>query len=178
MPRTQIADVARRHGVTRWQVYDWRRRVRDRRLALPESVVSAPAFATPVVEEPAPPMHGKTTEIKIVVSDVVVLDPGRRRTKKGFFWVVASDDRGYGGAGPPIVLFRYAPGRSDAYAEQFLDGFRGRLLQCDGYEGYDRSPVCGGPRGGVPCRHQFWLKVMNELKIRGVGDILIAVLDG
>jgi hypothetical protein len=24
-----------------------------------------------------------------------VLDPGRRRTKKGFFWAIASDDRGY-----------------------------------------------------------------------------------
>ena len=72
MPRTRVADVARRHGVTRWQVYDWRRRVRDGRLALPESVVSAPAFAALLVEEPAPPMHGKTTEIEIVVGDVVV----------------------------------------------------------------------------------------------------------
>jgi len=26
-----------------------------------------------------------------------VLDPGRRRTKKGFFWAMASDDRGHGG---------------------------------------------------------------------------------
>src|SRR3546814_2646584 len=54
------------------------------------------------------------------------------------FWAVASDDRGHGGTGPPIVLCRDAPGRSGAYAEKFLDGFRGRFLQCDGYEGYDR----------------------------------------
>src|SRR3546814_5308094 len=27
----RVADVARRHGLTRWQVYDWRRRVRDGR---------------------------------------------------------------------------------------------------------------------------------------------------
>ncbi|MGK2852785.1 MAG: IS66 family transposase, partial [Microbacteriaceae bacterium] len=67
-----------------------------------------------------------------------VLDPGRGRTKRGYFWAVASDDRGHGGIGPPIVLFRYAPGRSGAHAETFLDGFRGRFLQCDGYEGYDR----------------------------------------
>lgn len=67
-----------------------------------------------------------------------VLDPGRRRTKKGFFWTIASDDRGYGGPSPPIVLFRYAPGRSGSYAERFLHGFRGRFLQCDGYEGYGR----------------------------------------
>ncbi|WP_244421697.1 IS66 family transposase [Allomesorhizobium alhagi] len=42
--------------------------------------------------------------------------PGRRRTKKGFFWAIASDDRGHGGGSPPIVLFRYAPGRSGANA--------------------------------------------------------------
>src|SRR3546814_12144393 len=34
--------------------------------------------------------------------------------------------------------FRYAPGRSGVHAETFLDGFRGRFLQCDGYDGYDR----------------------------------------
>nr|WP_259265537.1 IS66 family transposase [Bradyrhizobium centrosematis] len=29
------------------------------------------------------------------------------------------------------MLFRYAPGRSGAFAEQFLHGFNGRFLQCD-----------------------------------------------
>jgi transposase len=66
-----------------------------------------------------------------------VLDPGRRRTKKGFFWAIASNDRGHGGPSPPVVLFRYAPGRSGTYAEQFLRGYHGRLLQCDGYDGYE-----------------------------------------
>jgi hypothetical protein len=66
-----------------------------------------------------------------------VLDPGRGRTKKGFFWAIASDDRGHGGTGPPIVLFRYAPGRGGAHAERFLRGYRGRYLQCDGYDGYE-----------------------------------------
>src|SRR5215813_14857761 len=45
-----------------------------------------------------------------------VLDPGRGQTKKGFFWTIAADDRGYSGPSPPIVLFNYAPGRSGAYA--------------------------------------------------------------
>src|SRR3546814_6978613 len=61
-----------------------------------------------------------------------VLDPGRGRTKRGYFWAIASDDRGHGGTGPPIVVFRYAPGRSGTHAETFLHGFRGRFLQCDG----------------------------------------------
>jgi transposase len=76
-----------------------------------------------------------------------VLDQGRRQTKKGFFWAIASDDRGHGGASPPIVLFRYAPGRSGAYAEQFLQGFGGQLLQCDGYDGYERLTRIERPQG-------------------------------
>lgn len=76
-----------------------------------------------------------------------VLDPGRRRTRKGFFWAIASDDRGHGGPSPPIVLFRYAPGRGGAYAEQFLQGFRGYFLQCDGYEGYDALTRLERPEG-------------------------------
>ena len=27
LPGVQVADVARRHGATRWQVYDWRKRL-------------------------------------------------------------------------------------------------------------------------------------------------------
>ncbi|MCA1371891.1 IS66 family transposase [Bradyrhizobium sp. BRP14] len=76
-----------------------------------------------------------------------VLDPGRRQTKKGYFWAIASDDRGHGGADPPVVLFKYAPGRSGSYAEEFLTGFRGSLLQCDGYDGYDRLTQVQRPQG-------------------------------
>ncbi|WP_456840382.1 IS66 family transposase [Bradyrhizobium sp. USDA 4486] len=32
-----------------------------------------------------------------------VLDPGRGQTKKGYFWAVASDDRGHSGPSPPIA---------------------------------------------------------------------------
>jgi hypothetical protein len=76
-----------------------------------------------------------------------VLDPGRGQTKKGYFWAVASDDRGHSGPSPPIVLFRYAPGRSGAFAQQFLDGFGGRYLQCDAYDGYDRLNEVVRPQG-------------------------------
>ena len=56
MPRVRVADVARRHEVT--QVHDWRRRLRDDRLALRESVMAAPAFAALVIEEPLRPVGG------------------------------------------------------------------------------------------------------------------------
>jgi len=71
LPGVRVADVARRHGTTRWQVYDWRRRARDGRLALPESVVSAPAFAALVVEGPTP-SGAVSASIEVVLGDVVI----------------------------------------------------------------------------------------------------------
>ena len=66
-----------------------------------------------------------------------VLDPGRRKTKTGYFWALARDDRPWSGASPPCVAFTYAPGRSGKHAEEILDGFAG-ILQVDGYAGYNR----------------------------------------
>ena len=39
-----------------------------------------------------------------------VLDPGRGRTKTGYFWALARDDRPWGGSDPPAVVYSYAPG--------------------------------------------------------------------
>ena len=66
-----------------------------------------------------------------------VLDPGRGKVKKGYFWALARDDRGWNGPDPPGVAFTYAPGRSGAYASEILQGFEG-ILQVDGYAGYNR----------------------------------------
>lgn len=66
-----------------------------------------------------------------------VLDPGKRKTKTGYFWALARDDRSWGGTAPPGVAFTYAPGRSGQYADDILRGFSG-ILQVDGYAGYNR----------------------------------------
>ena len=66
-----------------------------------------------------------------------VLDPGRGKVKKGYFWALARDDRGWNGPEPPGVAFTYAPGRSGTYASEILQGFEG-ILQVDGYVGYNR----------------------------------------
>lgn len=42
-----------------------------------------------------------------------VLDPGSRKTKTGYFWALARDDRPWNGSAPPGVAFTYAPGRGD-----------------------------------------------------------------
>jgi len=66
-----------------------------------------------------------------------VLDPGRKRTKTGYFWALARDDRSWSGEDPPGVAFTYALGRSGKYADDILQGFSG-ILQVDGYAGYNR----------------------------------------
>jgi len=75
-----------------------------------------------------------------------VLEPGKRKTKTGYFWALARDDRSWGGGAPPGVAFSYAPGRGGCHAERILQGFGG-VLQVDGYAGYNRllAPDRVGP---------------------------------
>jgi transposase len=68
---------------------------------------------------------------------VPVLDPGRGKTKQGYFWAVARDDRPWAGRDPPAVVYTYAPGRGHEHGRALLDGYRG-ILQCDGYAAYKR----------------------------------------
>ncbi len=74
---------------------------------------------------------------KIAVDETVapVLDPGRGRTKKGYFWAIARDDRPWGGTDPPAVAFTYAPGRGTVHGLKLLESYRG-IVQCDGYAAY------------------------------------------
>jgi transposase len=66
---------------------------------------------------------------------VPVLDPGRGRTKQGYFWALARDDRPWGGTEPPAVVYTYAPSRAHHHATALLDGYNG-IVQCDGYGAY------------------------------------------
>ena len=74
-----------------------------------------------------------------------VLDPGRGRTKTGWFWALARDDRPWGGTDPPAVVYSYAPGRGSEHASALLKDFRG-ILQTDGYVAYKK--VTGSAGGG------------------------------
>ena len=75
--------------------------------------------------------------LKIAVDETVapVLDPGRGRTKKGYFWAIARDDRPWGGTDPPAIAYTYAPGRGAVHALKLLDTYHG-IVQCDGYAAY------------------------------------------
>ncbi len=81
------------------------------------------------------------TSAKLAVDEtpVPVLDPGRGRTKTGYFWAMARDDRPWGGSDPPAVVYTYAPGRGGEHLEQLLANYRG-IVQCDGYAPYKKLP--------------------------------------
>ena len=70
------------------------------------------------------------------------LNPGAGKTKTSWLWAYARDDRPFGGAGPPMVAYRYEDSRSGDCAARHLGDYRG-ILQCDGYAGYRK--LAGAP---------------------------------
>ena len=74
MPGMTVADVARQHGTTRWQVYDWRKKLRTGPLVVPENIAALPAFAELVVDDTATtaPLAATRSDLEIVVGDVVI----------------------------------------------------------------------------------------------------------
>ncbi|MEH6953088.1 transposase (plasmid) [Nitrobacter sp. NHB1] len=71
LPGAQISEVARKHGATRWQIYDWRRRFRQRG-ALPSCESPTTSFAPLVVEEPLDERHVPAVKLEIAIGDIVV----------------------------------------------------------------------------------------------------------
>jgi len=74
MPGVTAADTARRHGTTRWQIYDWRKQMRKGILVVPESVAALPIFAELVVDDSSAEALAAVTrsDLEIVVGDVVI----------------------------------------------------------------------------------------------------------
>jgi hypothetical protein len=115
------------------------------------------------------PVHARLVEILTASpkrfmdeTKAPVLDPGRGRTKTGWLWAIARDDRPWGGTDPPAVAYLYAEGRGAEHAAAHLDCFKG-VLQVDGYAAY-RS-LADPRRGdaavtladcGSHCRRKFY----------------------
>lgn len=101
------------------------------------------------------PLHNRLVELlkaspKLFCDETrcPVLDPGRGKTKTGFIWALARDDRPWGGSDPPAVAYSYAPGRGAEHAVKLLDGYHG-ILQVDGYAAYKRLAAPTRPGGAV-----------------------------
>lgn len=137
LPLYRQAQVFARHGVMieRSTLADW--------------VGRAAFHLAPIVDRMAELLK-RSSKLFMDETTAPVLDPGRGKTKTGYLWALARDDRAFGGADPPGVVFRYAPGRGGVHAEQILAGFDG-VLQVDGYAGYNRLEK-SDRQGGSPLR--------------------------
>ena len=94
----------------------------------------------------------RSTKLFVDETTAPVLDPGRGRTKTGYFWALARDDRPWQGSAPPAVVYSYAPGRRGDYALALLKGYTG-VLQTDGYAGY--RALADPKRAGGPATLAF-----------------------
>jgi len=95
-----------------------------------------------------------------------VLDPGRGKTKTGYLWALARDDRPWGGSDPPAVAYLYAPGRGAEHATRHLAGFSG-VLQVDGYVAYKQLADprrVGGPLVLAHCWSHFRRQLYDVAK--------------
>ena len=98
---------------------------------------------------------------------VRVLDPGRGKTKTGYMWTMARDERGWSGPDPPGVVYEYAPGRSGKHGEKLLEGFEG-TVQVDGYPGHNRLRREDRP-GGALTLAACWVYVAARIMLRRAG---------
>lgn len=73
-------------------------------------------------------LHGDDTPVPILA---------KGKTDTGRAWVYVRDDRPFGGADPPAVLFQASRDRSGDHPDEHLRGFTG-VLQADAYAGYNR----------------------------------------
>ncbi|MBV9417304.1 MAG: IS66 family transposase [Solirubrobacterales bacterium] len=94
----------------------------------------------------------RSTKLFVDETTAPVLDPGRGRTKTGYFWALARDDRPWQGGAPPAVVYSYAPGRRSDYALALLKCYTG-VLQTDGYAGY--RALADPKRAGGPATLAF-----------------------
>lgn len=74
MPGLKLVDVARKHGTTRWPIYDWHRQIREGNLVLPDSIAALPMFAELMVDDSAmdAPTARAASGLEIVVGDVLI----------------------------------------------------------------------------------------------------------
>ena len=88
-----------------------------------------------------------------------VRDPGRGRTKKGFLWCYAVDDRPWCGPSHPAVAYIYSEDRKNLRPAEHLSSFKG-VLQVDGYNGFKRL---AGDRADQSIRLAFcWAHMRRE----------------
>ena len=89
----------------------------------------------------------------------VLREDGKTPQSTSYMWIYTSGSDGL----PKIVLYEYQPGRGGIYPQQFLKGFQG-MLQCDGYQGYNKVEDVLLACCMAHCRRKFFEALPAERK--------------
>lgn len=96
-------------------------------------IITAEKYLLPIYER----LHAELLLREVIHADEttcqVLREDGKTAQSTSYMWIYTSGTDGL----PGIVLYEYQPGRSGIYPQKFLSGFHG-LLQCDGYQGYNK----------------------------------------
>jgi transposase len=124
LPFYRQADIYRRQGIEidRTMLANWSGR--------------AALLLQPVIDEMIDRLR-RSDHLQMDETIVPVLAPGTRKVRKDYLWAILRDQRGWGGADPPIVVFQHSRTRNGETAQGILKGFAGGMLMVDGHPVYD-----------------------------------------
>lgn len=96
-------------------------------------IIAAEKYLLPIYER----MHMELIIREVIHADEttcqVLREKGKTAQSTSYMWIYASGTDGL----PKIVMYEYQSGRGGIHPQEFLEGFHG-LLQCDGYQGYNK----------------------------------------
>ena len=109
-------------------------------------------------------LHNELLHRDIIHADETVCqvlrENGKTAQSTSYMWIYRSGSDGL----PGIVMYEYQPGRSGDYPRNFLEGFHG-LLQCDGYQAYNKVEdvllICCMAH----CRRKFYEALPAEIGV-------------
>lgn len=104
----------------------------------------------------------------------VLHEPGRAATAKSYMWLYRTSAN----SNRPVIFYDYRIGRSGSYAQEFLKGWTGTYLHCDGYSGYKKLEgvtLCGCLVHAKRKFHEAW-KINESNEDAKLGEAYIQKL--
>ncbi|MFI3238962.1 MAG: IS66 family transposase [Lachnospiraceae bacterium] len=122
-------------------------------------ILTTERYLLPIYEE----LHKSLLQREIIHADEttcqVLREDGKTAQSTSYMWIYTSGSDGL----PGIVMYEYQPGRGGIYPQEFLAGFQG-LLQCDGYQGYNKVDEVLLACCMAHCRRKFFEALPAEKK--------------
>lgn len=106
------------------------------RQAISRGIARLSGFLTPIQHE----IHAHVTAGHAAHMDETpmrIQAPGTGRCDTGYLWAICRDERRWNLDARPAAFYKYSPSRAGEVASSLLDGTAVRVLQVDGYRGYN-----------------------------------------